>query len=484
MRRIQGKLFILLITMPACASALAQIMPLSPAGGAGTVTSVGVSAPAIFSVASSPVTSSGTIAISLANESANLIWAGPSTGAATAPTFRSLAAADIPSLSAIYLPLPGGTMSGNINLAQNQLIAPVLDLESSAPGSPTNGQAYYDTVLNQPFFYSNISSSFVGYGAPGATLTVTSSAVTPTVSGLSNQLDVSADANTLSSNTLTINNATGILLDGERVAIRITNSNAGSVAMTPAFGTIYNLNSVSLGTIPAGATAYVGFLYNSGTSKLDLIAYKNGSVVSIANGGTGQTSAGAAFNALSPVTTLGDMMYGSAANTVSRLGGNTTGTINFLAQTGTGSVSAAPVWVSVSSFPTIPVANGGTGQTAAPSVNLYHTTSVPTAAPGAGAGGGGSVSVGTNSNDIGGNISVTTGTTPTASAAIVTVTFHTAFTNAPFVELTPANAATALISGVTMVYVTKTNGTFVINAGTTGLTTLTTYSWDYHTMGN
>jgi hypothetical protein len=67
--------------------------------------------------------------------------------------------------------------------------------------------------------------------------------------------------------------------------------------------------------------------------------------VAIANGGTGQTSASAAFNALSPVTTLGDLIYGSAANTTARLAGNTSTTRRVLTQTGTGVASAAPVWV-------------------------------------------------------------------------------------------------------------------------------------------
>jgi hypothetical protein len=67
--------------------------------------------------------------------------------------------------------------------------------------------------------------------------------------------------------------------------------------------------------------------------------------VAIGNGGTGQTSASAAFNALSPVTTLGDLIYGSGTNTNARLAGNTTTTRRVLTQTGTGTVSAAPVWV-------------------------------------------------------------------------------------------------------------------------------------------
>ncbi len=61
------------------------------------VTSVGLSLPGIFTVSGSPVTSSGTLTGTLANQSANLIFAGPSSGSAAAPTFRALASADLPS---------------------------------------------------------------------------------------------------------------------------------------------------------------------------------------------------------------------------------------------------------------------------------------------------------------------------------------------------------------------------------------------------
>ena len=43
-------------------------------------------------------------------------------------------------------------------------------------------------------------------------------------------------------------------------------------------------------------------------------------VVAIVNGGTGQTSAGAGFNALSPITTTGDLILGNGANSATRLG--------------------------------------------------------------------------------------------------------------------------------------------------------------------
>lgn len=70
------------------------------------VTSVALSAPSsILSVAGSPITGAGTLALSLATQTANRVWAGPTTGAAAAPAFRALVLADIPDLSSVYQPL-------------------------------------------------------------------------------------------------------------------------------------------------------------------------------------------------------------------------------------------------------------------------------------------------------------------------------------------------------------------------------------------
>ena len=96
--------------------------------------------------------------------------------------------------------------------------------------------------------------------------------------------------------------------------------------------------------------------------------------MAIANGGTGQTSKSAAFNALSPVTTLGDLIYGNGANSATRLAGNATATPMFLKQTGTGSASAAPVWSTLSSSD-IPWATPGTIGSTTPSSAAFTTLS-------------------------------------------------------------------------------------------------------------
>jgi hypothetical protein len=70
------------------------------------------------------------------------------------------------------------------------------------------------------------------------------------------------------------------------------------------------------------------------------------SALPIDQGGTGQTTTSAAFDELSPSTTLGDLTYrGSSSNT--RLPGNTSTTKQYLGQTGTGITSAAPTWSTI-----------------------------------------------------------------------------------------------------------------------------------------
>jgi hypothetical protein len=94
--------------------------------------------------------------------------------------------------------------------------------------------------------------------------------------------------------------------------------------------------------VPISLTA--ADLPSSITSNTTGTAANVSGTVGLANGGTGQTTASAAFNALSPLTTLGDMLYGATSGAGSRLSGNTSATKKFLTQTGTGSASAAPAW--------------------------------------------------------------------------------------------------------------------------------------------
>jgi len=110
----------------------------------------------------------------------------------------------------------------------------------------------------------------------------------------------------------------------------------------------------------------------------------SGTALPVANGGTGQTTASAAFNALSPVTTAGDLILGNGTNSSTRLGigangyvltsnGTTaawsasTGGVTSFSAGSTGLTPATSTTGAVTLAGTLAIANGGTG-TATPSI--------------------------------------------------------------------------------------------------------------------
>jgi hypothetical protein len=115
--------------------------------------------------------------------------------------------------------------------------------------------------------------------------------------------------------------------------------------------------------------------------------------------------------------------------------------------------------------------------------HLAGNSNIPLIAAGVGSGTTPTVSVGTGSTDLSGFINVTTGTTPTLSGIIVTVTFATAFAAAPkCIMITPANATTSALAVGSMAFVDQagiTTTTFALTAGTVALTGATAYKWYY-----
>lgn len=131
----------------------------------------------------------------------------------------------------------------------------------------------------------------------------------------------------------------------------LTQTGNGSVSAAPSWGTISATDigsgaaltktddtnvTLTLGGTPASALLTAVSLTLGWTGTL-----------SIARGGTGASTKTTAFNALTPNTTLGDISYHNGTDEV-RLAGNTTTTKQFLSQTGTGTVSAAPAWATIS----------------------------------------------------------------------------------------------------------------------------------------
>jgi trimeric autotransporter adhesin len=85
-------------------------------------------------------------------------------------------------------------------------------------------------------------------------------------------------------------------------------------------GVVYGNGTSAAGITAAGTTGQVLVATTSGAPSWGSVpAASITGTVPIANGGTGQTTAAAAFNALSPMTTTGDLTYEASANTAARL---------------------------------------------------------------------------------------------------------------------------------------------------------------------
>jgi hypothetical protein len=112
-------------------------------------------------------------------------------------------------------------------------------------------------------------------------------------------------------------NINGVAFDGS-ADITVTAA-AGTLTGSTLASNVVNSSLTSVGTIASGTW--------------------NGTTIAIANGGTGATNASAAFDALSPMTTAGDIIYGGTSGTGTRLAKGTDGQVLTLA-------SGVPTWAS------------------------------------------------------------------------------------------------------------------------------------------
>ena len=183
----------------------------------GTVQFVGLTMPGdLFSVAGSPITTSGTFSVTLASQSPNQILAGPAAGAVgAAPSFRALVAADLP----VVPVAKGGTGATDAPTALTNLGAVPTTRTVSAGTGLTGG--------------GNLSAD--------RTISLANTAVTPATYGTASQVG-----------TFTV--------DGQG---RITSAANVSVAI--------NASAVTSGTLPVdrggtGAVILTGYVKGNGTS--------------------------------------------------------------------------------------------------------------------------------------------------------------------------------------------------------------------------
>lgn len=231
-----------------------EIAGLYSGGGSGTVTSVNLTAPSFISVGGVPITSSGTIALSLVSQTANEVFAGPASGGSAAPAFRALVADDLPTVP---------TTKGGTGLTA-YTTGDIIYASSSTSMARLAGVATGNALL------SGGVGSAPSWGKIDLTTTVT-----------------------------------GIL--------PVANGGTGASSL----GTLSRTNDTNV-TLTLGGTPA-----NSMLQSVSITAGWSGQL-SIARGGTGQATASAAFDALAPTTTRGDLIFRNAT-TNTRLAASTSG---------------------------------------------------------------------------------------------------------------------------------------------------------------
>ena len=300
-----------------------------PAGsGSGTVTSVNYTVPSsLFSCTGVPITGSGTIACSYA------------TGQTATELF-------------------GTDGSGNVSLfALTGAYVPPINLASTSNGGITNtlGTAHGGSGLvtatahgvllgegTSPF--GSVAAMALDTLLQGQGTGVDPAAVSVPNCGSGTQA-LSYSTSTHTFGCQTISAGTGTVTSVGLTAPSVFSisgspvTSTGTLALT--FAGAQTANQI-LAT-PSGTTGALGLrsLVLADIPAINLAGSGNGGVT----GTLGVTSGGEGL----ATATLGDIRYGSGTNTISALAGNTTTTKKFLTQMGTGTVSAAPAWGTVSS---------------------------------------------------------------------------------------------------------------------------------------
>jgi len=292
--------------------------------GAGTVTSVGLAMPSQFAVTNSPVTAAGVLTADWNAQVANTILSGPTTGANAVPTFRAMVNADLPA-SGVTADTYGSTTAIPVITVNAKGV--ITGMTTAAITGGLVYQGSWNASTNTPTLTSSVGTNGYYYVV--------------SVAGSTN-------------------------LDG------ITDWQVGDWAIFNG-STWQKIDQTNLVSSVNGQVGVVSIGYADLAGSIPTWA--------IANGGTGQTTASAAFNALSPITTTGDLILGNGTNSATRLGIGANGYL--LTSNGTTASWAAAPAAGVTSFSagttgftpstgttgditlsgTLGVANGGTGAT-------------------------------------------------------------------------------------------------------------------------
>lgn len=278
-------------------------------------------------------------ALLVVDQPANVVYAGPTAGPDAPTSFRSLVNADLPASGVTANTYGSSTAIPVVTVNSKGVITSV------TTASFTGGLSYqgsWNASTNTPTLTSSVGTNGYYY--------IVSVAGSTNLNGITDwQVGDWA----------IFNGSTWQKIDQTNLVSSV-NGQTGvvSIGYADLAGTVPTWNQNTTGTA-AGLSA----------------------TLAIGSGGTGQTTAGAAFNALSPITTTGDLIIGNGTNSATRLGIGANGYL--LTSNGTTASWAAAPAAGVTSFSagttgftpntgttgavtlsgTLGVANGGTGAT-------------------------------------------------------------------------------------------------------------------------
>ena len=291
-------------------------------GGTGTVTSINVSGGTTgLTTSGGPVTTSGTITLA-----GTLDVDNGGTGATTASGARTNL--DVPSTTG-----SGATGTWNIDILGNS-------------GTVTNGVyttgSYADPTWITSIAGSKVTGNITGQAGSVANALTAGTGISYSVGTTYNGSVAVTINNSAPDQVVSLTAGTGMSVTGTYPSFTLTNTAPDQVVSLTGAGTtsisgtypnftitsndqyVGTVTSVS-GTGTVNGISLSGTVTSSGSLTLggtltgvDLTTQVTGTLP-IANGGTGQTSASAAFNALSPVTSTGDLIIGNGANSSTRL---------------------------------------------------------------------------------------------------------------------------------------------------------------------
>ena len=229
-------------------------------------------------------------------------------------------------------------------------------------------------------------------------------------------------------------------------------------------------NVLSVNTTGANNTAIGNnTLINNTTGNYNVAMGRN--ILNSNSSGTGNIGIG--YNAMSS-NTIGNY------NIAIGYGANITGDITNAMAIGQSATNATANSIQLGNTSVVRVNTSGTIITSA-DINAKHIKGNSGALSIAASSGAGTTpsAISVTGTDMSGVVTLTTGSSPSVNAVLATITYNTAFSTAPVVVITPANAATASLTNAQAVWINIGATNFSINTNTTAVNAATIYKWNY-----